>query len=209
MSNSYIGINDVARKITGGYIGVNGIARKIAKAYIGDENGLAKLIYQPQNIITFNSSIAPTSWTEITTGTEYTATNTYGEWTISASEYNSGSYAFQSFDGNDSTSWRPANMADSTVYAWIQQLFPIPINPSVIRIKSVYSNKAKLQLLQTNDTWIDVQNLTRTTSAGIETINCNYNQYFKGMRIYGQRYGSSYKYFRVYEFDITSGTGLM
>ena len=40
---AYVGINNIAHKVTKGYIGIDSIARKIKKAYVGDSNNLARL----------------------------------------------------------------------------------------------------------------------------------------------------------------------
>ena len=42
----YIGVNNVARKISNCYVGVNGVARKVKAVYIGDVNGVARLVWQ-------------------------------------------------------------------------------------------------------------------------------------------------------------------
>jgi len=44
----YIGVDDVARKVSKVYIGVDGIARKVLKSYIGDENGIARQFYSAE-----------------------------------------------------------------------------------------------------------------------------------------------------------------
>lgn len=66
---AYIGINDVARKMTGGYIGVNDVARKVKKAYVGDANGIARLWWEPEPAYltfsspsTFSISVAAPAW---------------------------------------------------------------------------------------------------------------------------------------------------
>lgn len=48
----YVGVNDVARKLTNGYVGVNGTARKIVKGYVG-VNGVAQPIYSADSIPSF------------------------------------------------------------------------------------------------------------------------------------------------------------
>ena len=40
---AYIGINNVARKVTEIYIGVNGVARRVVKGYVGDGTELARM----------------------------------------------------------------------------------------------------------------------------------------------------------------------
>ena len=42
---TYLGVNDIARKLKSAYLGVDGVARKLTKAYVGDESGIAKLAW--------------------------------------------------------------------------------------------------------------------------------------------------------------------
>jgi len=51
--SGYIGINNIARKVTSAYIGVNGVARKVKKIYVGDANGIARLVYGASAKITY------------------------------------------------------------------------------------------------------------------------------------------------------------
>ena len=44
MSNAYVGIGDIARKVTDIYVGVNGVARKVKNGYVG-ANGVARQFY--------------------------------------------------------------------------------------------------------------------------------------------------------------------
>ena len=44
MSNSYVGVNGLARKVTDLYVGVNGVARRVSKGYVG-VNGVARQFY--------------------------------------------------------------------------------------------------------------------------------------------------------------------
>lgn len=51
---TYIGVDGVARNVTGIYIGVDGVARKVIKGYIGVD-GVARLFYDDSTkIITFS-----------------------------------------------------------------------------------------------------------------------------------------------------------
>lgn len=43
-----VGINNVARKMSGGYVGVNNVARKLTKGYVGDNNNKARLVWSSQ-----------------------------------------------------------------------------------------------------------------------------------------------------------------
>lgn len=45
MSNTYIGVDGVARKVNGIYVGVDGVARKVVNGWVG-VNGVARLFYQ-------------------------------------------------------------------------------------------------------------------------------------------------------------------
>lgn len=49
---TYIGVDDVARKVKKMYVGVDGVARKVRKAYIGVD-GVAQLVYSAEEIATF------------------------------------------------------------------------------------------------------------------------------------------------------------
>lgn len=42
---SYIGVNNVSRKIVAPYVGVDGVAHKATKIYVGDGNGIARLCW--------------------------------------------------------------------------------------------------------------------------------------------------------------------
>lgn len=216
MPNSYIGVNGIARKITGGYIGVSDVAHKIKKIYVGDANGLAKLIYESGSSpsgtpFSFNSNIIPTSWTAVTNYTDYKYSNTYGEWTIHASSVynNSSSYAAQrAFNTSVSNHWRPGSISSGN-YEYIQLNFPVLINPTQFLITTMRTkNVAKLQLLNTSGVWVDAANLNAEEVKKQETINLSLSGYFTALRIYGTRYSSNYPYFQVYQVYMQSGTGL-
>ena len=57
---AYIGVNGVARKITGGYVGVNDKARKIIKAYIGI-GGVARPCWSVNKELTYYGTITSLS----------------------------------------------------------------------------------------------------------------------------------------------------
>lgn len=42
---AYVGVNNVARKVSKAYVGVNGVARKVKKIYVGDSNNVAREVY--------------------------------------------------------------------------------------------------------------------------------------------------------------------
>ena len=47
----YMGVDGVARKAKAMYVGVDDVARKVKKAYVGDANGVAKLFYQSDPLV--------------------------------------------------------------------------------------------------------------------------------------------------------------
>lgn len=42
---AYVGVSDVARRVSKAYVGVNGVARKVKKIYVGDSNNVAREVY--------------------------------------------------------------------------------------------------------------------------------------------------------------------
>lgn len=61
----YIGVNNVARKISNCYVGVNGVARKVKAVYVG-VNGVARLVWQAvkKKIVSYNGVTQMTSFTD-------------------------------------------------------------------------------------------------------------------------------------------------
>ena len=55
----YIGVSEVAHKVTGICVGTNGIARKVLKGYIGDTNGVARQFYAASVPFTYSYSRSP------------------------------------------------------------------------------------------------------------------------------------------------------
>ena len=179
---------------------------------------MAKLIYDAGGTPTpsgtpfsFNENIIPTTWTSVTDYSDYKYTNTYGEWTIHASDVynNSSTYAAQrAFNTSLTQQWRPNSIATG-VYQYIQLTFPVLINPTQFVTTTMRTNNAaKLQLLNMSDVWIDVYNFTAIDLKKEETINLNLDGYYKALRIYGTRYEANYPFFQVYRVQMTSGTGL-
>ena len=70
----YIGVNNIARKITSAYVGIDGKARKIKTVYVGDANGKARLVWQAiKNKLSF---LKGTSQLSVLTDSTLTLNNT-------------------------------------------------------------------------------------------------------------------------------------
>ena len=108
----YVGINDVARKITNAYVGINGVARKIVKGYVG-VNDIAHLIFEVNSAIPFTSLVTPTSWT--VSGNNGTGTTTYGIWEINADTNPSAYTVDRAFDNNENSFVRFAARSTPTI----------------------------------------------------------------------------------------------
>lgn len=52
MPKPFVGIDGIARLITGGYVGVDGVARKLVRGYVGVD-GLARLCWSEDTLIDF------------------------------------------------------------------------------------------------------------------------------------------------------------
>lgn len=183
--------------------GAIGKAKEIAKGYVGINN-IAKLISFGMQETYFNSSLAPTSWNEVTVGTNYTAINQYGAWYISADSYNSDQYVNEGFDSNDSTLWSSSKTALLDTNCQID--CPILIKPTKIRIRySYYGNNSYLQGYNTStNQWDTLHNITNSSSIKTETVDISTNNYYSKFRITGSRRNASYGT-RVYDFKVVEG----
>ena len=71
----------------------------------------------------FTSCPFPTSWTEVTAGTDYTGDNNYGTWRISATSYASATYNVSKvFDNDISTHWRTKSLTTNSQYSECMRL---------------------------------------------------------------------------------------
>ena len=171
-----------------------------------------KTVFKKQSYVDteFTSSLAPTSWTEVTKGTEYTASNDWGEWRITADSYGGGNdyYVKYAFNNSASTSWEPASASD-TDYSWISIILPqgTSISPKQFSITASYlankSNKAEFQGY-IDGTW---ETLAKLQGVNLNNylINVSTDKFYAQFRLYTTSFGSFYRV-HIYDFKITSGT---
>lgn len=147
----------------------------------------------------------PTSWIVVTTGTNYKATNDYGEWNIEASDYQNNGID-RAFDNNGSV---PYDSGTS-----IPREFGI-ILPSKVTIKPTsfylrYRYTTSTDVLQGYDeqtsSWIEISKLKK--ESGLYTHNISYSgdKFFSKFRIYSTEwFSSSRKKIYFYLFSIDKG----
>lgn len=204
--NVYVGVNNVARKVTSMYVGVNGVARKIKKAYVG-VNGVAQQFYELG--IPFTSSPAPTSWSGSSTAANhsFTGTNTWGTWTcrMDKSAYSTSYICSKAFDNDTSTEARPNSKENN----WVQLYLPtgITINPTKITARvSCIKNTSRIEARNAaTGAWeiLYTQPTNISTSATDITVNISTTNYYNAFAINAQ-----YNLYRpsIYDFKIVSGT---
>lgn len=184
----------------------------MARGYI---NG--KLFYgeEPEQIIEFSSSIVPTNWTEVTTGKEYTSTNSYGEWRIWADNYLGSDTIDNAFDGATYSLWESSahSSSSSVYYCGIKCPDGTSINPTSIYLEysnmssSLTGGKSYLQGLNTEtNEWENLGTLNGTSSVRTDTFTFSDSNFYSEFRLACMRYSSSKKYNVVYEFQIKAGT---
>ena len=196
------------------YKSKNSKARKIKKGYIG-VGGVARLFYSAP--IQFTSNPAPTTWT-LGSNETATASNEYGEWSISSrgdsgalGGYSTTDEVYNAFDGNARTYFRTYDAVTSYVYLTLTLPTGISINPETIYIKySYFGDTRKIQGYNTStSTWEDISELsTKSTSATEQTLSITTNAYYSAFRVAANPYSTSsgYRNVRLFEFQITSGT---
>ena len=160
----------------------------------------------------FASNPMPTSWTaseDLKTGT---ATNDYGEWTLSEANIPTSVdfYVGKAADGDESSYWTSASLDANETATYFNLILPsgIEINPSSISVRQRYcgntSNPAVLQGYN-GINWIDLGTLSRYSSVTTEKIEISEDQFFTRFRLKLYRYNSSYKKCYIYEFSLDSG----
>lgn len=187
--------------------------KKVLKRYIGEN-----LVYQKNGDTFFTSCPFPTSWTEVTAGTKYKATNEYGEWKIWADNFfgASATHLYLAFDRDNSTSWQSSAHSDSTTSFEIGIDLPskILINPTSIFVRAQYEgisgtigNRAKIMGYNPLiDNWEELGKITGHDSATNTTVTITNNVFYSKFKFVMYRYSSKKKYNLVHEFQITSGT---
>lgn len=182
-----------------------------SKAFLGSNLVYQKISYTD---VEFTTCPFPTSWAAITTGTNYTATNEYGLWEITAPYASSvGNKNFSvnnMFDGkgNASDGWQQPNSSSTETFEILIES-PVKIKPS-----SIYIQRYRLRTTSTfqgfnEDTqaWetlatLTVSNANTTTASDYDISTDNF---YRKFRISGRSSATGYGC-TIYEFQITSGT---
>jgi hypothetical protein len=190
------------------YLGTKKIGIPFSKAYLG-----TILKYQKGESyvdVEFTTSLFPTSWTEVTTGYDYTATDDYGTWRIWADEVINSPSTYgvhKAFDGDLSNSCRMYAGNYDFVYLGIDLPENTQIKPRQIEIKQEdTSDTSVIEGLNSNGEWETIATLTKSSSAVTDTFDLTGNNFYTKFRIKLAKYSSSSTTARVYEFQITSGT---
>lgn len=179
--------------------------KKVLKRYIGEN-----LIYQKNGDTFFTSCPFPTSWTEVTAGTQYKATNDYGEWNIYADDcYNNGSSGVnKAFDGIVSTAhnFKKANFTNK--YIEIDLPNGVLIKPLSPKIIYHFTGTCKLQGFNPNiNDWEDLLTLPANSSSGNKTITdeISTSNFYSKFRVETASYSNKVPTYMC-EIEITSGT---
>lgn len=185
-------------------LGTTNIVLPYSKAYLG-----SNLVYQKSSggyeDIEFTECPFPTSWTEVTKGTEYTATNDYGEWRIWADEYYSSYTLNKGFDGNDNTKYMTTGgKTTSILYLGIDLPEGIRIKPTKIYSYIEYEDNDEANVvngLNESEEWETVCSFGKDGKKTTQTVETE-KFYSKFKLAIGHEYTSKQA---VYEFQIISG----
>ena len=157
--------------------------------------------------IEFTTCIFPTSWTAVTTGTSYKASNEYGEWHITATNSYSNSYSAQkAFDNDASTYWRGNDFASGSQTREMEIDCPVQIKPSQFYIKcGRIGDNSKIQgFNEATQAWEDIYILEKATSFE-KTVDISTENYYSKFKVVFYRYSSSQTSVQIHEFQVASG----
>lgn len=206
----YVGVNNVARKVTNAYVGVNGVARKIKKAYVG-VNDIAQLFYEAEKIIPFTSNPAPTSWSGTTTTANavFTSSNNYGSWSVTSDQraYNTSRITWKTFDNSGSTGFYNYTPG---VLTTITMSLPtnITICPSTIYYKFA-ANVTGANIEGYNaetDNWDVLYTINNSGAVATEnTATVSTSNYYSKFRFRMTAVKASSSRYNIYELQIRSG----
>lgn len=191
-------------------LGTTNINLPFAKAFLG-----SNLVYQKNRYIDteFTACPFPTTWTEVTAGTEYTATNDYGEWVIWAETYNSSSTPIsKAFDNSTSTRYEPTSISSNTQERLAGINLPTGVTIKPTQIAFAISSNGNSSAASTIDglnelgEWETIYTLPNSNSTQMRYIDITTENYYSSFRLKLTRQSSLYTKPSVYEFQITSGT---
>lgn len=178
--------------------------KKVLKRYIGEN-----LVYQKNGDTFFTSCPFPTSWTEVTAGTQYKATNDYGEWNIYADDsYDSSSGVNNAFDEIVSTAHKFKNANFTNKYIEIDLPNGVLIKPLSPKIIYHYTGTCKFQGFNPNiNDWEDLLTLPANSSSANKTITdeISTSNFYSKFRVKTASYSNKVPTYMC-EIEITSGT---
>ena len=211
--NIYVGVSDVARKVTKAYVGVSGTARKIIKGYVG-VNGVAQQFFSSTTLTPFTTSPIARSWsgTGTAANTVYTATNTYGEWKCYSDTASSAEayIIWKAFDGDTGTRGIiTARSTNGTVT--LEPPSGVTILPTKLmlslgtHVRNGLVFEGRRAGTTTWDTFYTLASSTGTTATTTLTPSVTTTYFYDQFRVVYRSDGVSYSP-TVREFDITEGT---
>ena len=171
-----------------------------------------KTVFKKQSYVdtAFTSSLAPTSWTNVTKGTEYTASNDWGEWRITASSYyNKGWESLtvnNAFDNYIDSEWGPS-IKSITDYSEIVIALPqgVSISPKQFKMVFGYMENGSIQGY-INGTWETItSDIEYSYEYTTKTYDVSTDKFYTQFKVKStSNKSSNYQY--IYEFFIVSGT---
>lgn len=195
----------------------NGVAKSSGEG--GGSSGHKDMVsvYVPDvpTYIEFASNPAPTTWTNSADYLSATASNEYGEWSISAetpSIYDISYCPSKAFDDADNSAYMTNSWNDilDKVYLYLNCPEGVSLNPSTATIyhgncgNSSY-NLSKLQAYNGAE-WVELATLTSSASTvKTDTFNLSEKEYYTAFRVEVTP-GVQGNRSTVYNFKITSGT---
>lgn len=167
---------------------------------------------------TFTSSPIPTSWANGEDGLTATATNDYGEWSLTTTKgpWTTGTNLGVITDGNDDTGWRFARFSSDSEVAYMYLTPPtgVEINPTSIYVynnmcsSSSYnsSHRSKVQGYDGSN-WIDLGTLNSGTTGVKQTFTISGDTFFSEFRLKIYRLSANYNtQVCIFEFQVREGT---
>ncbi len=176
------------------FLGTTEFGSNVEKIYRG-----TNIVYETISEIEFTSCLFPTTWTTVTTGTKYSASNDYGEWTIQASSYNgtASNGLYNAFDGSTSTG---SYIPYGTSSAWFSITSPVAIKPTEIYLSLQSCNGGTVQGLNSETgEWETLGNFTD----GTQTITTE--NYYIQFKVNVNAPSSAVMVRNIKEFQITKG----
>ena len=114
-TGSAVSLNNKATPVNTLYVGVGGVAKRVKKGYVG-VGGVAKCFYNDGAIQTFSSTVIPTSgWTKTSDNYHFSATNSYGTWSIESTVTGTTQFKILNPSNSDSYSFG----ASTSRFEWI------------------------------------------------------------------------------------------